>query len=82
MVEQHGEKFVACLCGFVLAPLTENWKLYATRASAAPTAAGPWIVLHSQLEMRQYGCPSCGKLLSVEVARTEDPPLWEVEVEP
>jgi acetone carboxylase gamma subunit len=79
-VEQDGRRFATCGCGFVLSPIEENWKEYATRATVSPAAAGPWVVLHQELEMREYGCPRCGRLLSVEVARKPDPPLWEIEV--
>jgi N-methylhydantoinase B len=80
IVEQEGEKLTACLCGCILGPLKENWKQYATLASVPPAAAGPWVALHRDLELREYACHGCGRLLSVEVARKTDPPLWEVEV--
>jgi N-methylhydantoinase B len=81
ILDEGGERFTACSCGFALGPLQENWKEYATRATVPARAAGPWVILHHDLELREFACPGCGKLLSVEVAQKGDSLLWEVEAE-
>ncbi len=70
---------VRCHCGHVFGPGAENWKNGAVRRLAQPSAAGPVVKLHGDLEMREYFCPQCARLHSVEIALKSDPPLWEIE---
>ncbi|MBI4321737.1 MAG: hydantoinase B/oxoprolinase family protein [Chloroflexi bacterium] len=73
-------KVFRCRCGHGLGPITENWKKYAVRKVVPATTAGPSVKLHEDLEMREYLCPGCGLLHSVEISRRDDPPLWEIEL--
>lgn len=64
------EHFVGCRCGHVLCGADTNWREYVRMATATPAALGPAIPrLDSAIEVRQYACPGCGALLSVDVRR-------------
>lgn len=71
---------VSCLCGALLGPASENWKDYATAVPISPSQAGPLVRLHADLELREYACPGCGRLLSVELAEGGSPPLKDVDI--
>ena len=77
---QRGEAFYACLCGQPLAPRTGNWRDGARRKTVEADAAGKYIRLHPELEMRQYLCPGCDGLLSVEVAERNAPEFQDIEL--
>jgi N-methylhydantoinase B len=80
LIDIRGRKIVRCRCGYQFGPPSQNWKECAIRALVPPDTAGPHVRLHEELEMRQFICPSCGVLLSTEVSRKGDPPLWEIEL--
>ncbi len=63
-----GKRF-RCLCGTDLGPATEDWKARAYRRQVAPSACGPHLTLHAELELREFVCADCGTLLELEVAR-------------
>ncbi|MBI2877538.1 MAG: hypothetical protein HYY20_11715, partial [Candidatus Tectomicrobia bacterium] len=76
-----GQRQCQCLCcGHPLGPADCNWKEFSLQRSVPPSEAGPWVALHRELELRQFLCPGCGRLLSTEVARRGELPLWEVEL--
>lgn len=78
---EEGPRSCQCLrCGHPLGPADRNWKESAWQRSIPPSEAGPWVMLHRELELRQFLCPGCGRLLGTEVARRGEPPLWEVEL--
>lgn len=79
LVESDGQKFIRCQCGYSFGPATENWKNGACTRTVPGLAAGPLVRLHQELEMREYLCPRCSRLHSVETALKKDPPLWEIE---
>jgi len=72
---------IACDCGQDLGPSDGNWKRHAARGLLEPADLGPRIRLHAELEIRGWACPGCGVLHSVEIAKRDDPPLHEVELE-
>ena len=81
LIEQEGRTFVRCgRCDHVLGPASENWKPHAARAIVPPDAIGTLIRLHQELELREFSCPNCATLLSLDVARTSDPDLFEIEI--
>ena len=75
-----GSWFVCNGCDEAVAPSGENWKHYAAHAAAAPEDLGPRIRIHADLEVLRHACPSCGKLLDVEVKRKGEAPLFDIEV--
>ncbi len=81
LVRVDGTHLVRCeRCQSALAPANENWKHYAARTVVQAEDLGPHITLHQDLEARQYACPGCGLLLSVEILTRDCPPLWEIEL--
>ncbi len=79
LAAKGGQTYIRCQCGFRFGPASENWKDGSVRRVVPGSAAGPLIKLHRDLEMREYACPQCARLHSVEIALKTDPPLWEIE---
>jgi N-methylhydantoinase B len=73
------EKVVRCRCGYQFGTSDRNWKESAILLKPPARAAGPYVRLHRDLEIRQYLCPECGRSLCTEVARKGDEILFEVE---
>ncbi|MBS1879639.1 MAG: hydantoinase B/oxoprolinase family protein [Actinobacteria bacterium] len=71
---------VACGCGHRLGSAAENWKDRALRQPlpAADLPAG--ILVHAELELARYLCPSCGRLHAVEVEERGEPPLHDLKL--
>ena len=65
---ENGRRF-RCLCGADLGPTSEDWKPRASRRVVPPEACGPYLTLHTELELREFACAECGTLLELEVAR-------------
>ena len=81
LIKEDGRMFFRCgKCDHLLGPSSENWKQHAARNLVSPDAAGPLIRLHRDLELRQFSCPSCGTLLSLDVAHKSDPDLFDIEI--
>ena len=72
---------LACVCRRFAVDAADNWKRYARRHVAGPNELGPRVKVHAGLELRMYGCPSCARLLDIEVALADDPPLFDVELD-
>ncbi len=80
LTQQGADNAVRCRkCRHVLGPASENWKHHSARGVLPPNSAGPLIRLHEKLELREFSCPNCGTLLSLDVARKEDPDLFDIE---
>ena len=75
-----GKVYFRCDCGAAFAPGSENWKPYARRASASAAELGPRITLHAELDAARYACPSCARLLDVEIGLKGEAPLFDVEI--
>ena len=75
-----GRAYFRCGCGHAFAPGDQDWKPYARQSPAKAAELGPRILLHAELEVRRYACPSCVRLLAVEVKLPGDAPLYDVEV--
>ena len=74
------QAFFRCGCGHVLAPAQENWKHYSRRSATTAAELGPRISLHQELEAVRYACPSCARLLDVEIKLKTDEPLFDFEL--
>ncbi len=72
--------YFVCNCGTPIAPARENWKDYARQSVATAAELGPRVRLHVDLEVVRHACPSCAKLLDVEVRRKGEPSLLDIEV--
>lgn len=75
-----GEIYLRCGCGHAFAPAEESWKDYARQSTASAEQLGPRISLHDELEARLYACPSCARLLDVEIKLSDDEPLRDIEL--
>ena len=71
---------VACRCGTSLGSADRNWKEKALARRVSPAELSPLIHLHEDLEAVQYACPGCGLLLSLEIKRLDEAPLWEISL--
>lgn len=71
---------VSCRCGQVLGAPGSNWREAASRKLLQPSEVGPLVKLHQDLEIRQYLCPSCGLIHSVDVEMKGHPPIWDIEI--
>jgi len=60
---------VRCSCGQDLGA-GPNWKQAAHRRTVPASAHGPLLRLHEELELREYVCPGCARLLESNVSRT------------
>jgi N-methylhydantoinase B len=79
-VDGAGEHWTRCTCGHVLAPARENWREYAGKHAGSPQAMGIALKVHELLELREYACPSCGRLHSVEVCRKGSPEPHDIRL--
>ncbi len=73
-------KVIRCKCAYQFGPADRNWKDGALCHIRDRRALGPCRKLHRDLEMRQYICPRCGVLHSVEINLKGAPPLSEIEL--
>ena len=80
VVRLNGSKLIRCRCGYQFGEASRNWKEAALKSIVSPREFGHLVKLHRDLEARQYLCPTCGILHSVEISLKKDPPLAEVEL--
>jgi len=75
--------FYACRCGKLLAPGTENYKVWVAEARRPLSVAGPecdpFNLGRGRFELREYYCPSCAALLDVDMLAVDEPVLWDVQ---
>ena len=69
----NAKRWFACACGQALAQDSGNWRDGAACRKVEPAQINTGIVLHVELEMRQYLCSSCGSSLSVDVLQKGAP---------
>jgi N-methylhydantoinase B len=87
LVSIGGSDFIVCAdCGHRLCAAGCNYKESAGRIDGALREIDPQLFpdpateLDDEIVYRQYLCPACGVLLDNEMARAEDPPLWDVQI--
>ena len=78
--QHRARTFYACVCGQLLAPRAGNWRDGARRKMLAAEATGKYLRLHPELELRQYLCPGCDGLLSVDVAEKSAAEIQDIEL--
>ena len=72
------EAHLACHeCGHSFGSPAADPKAHAQSRTLTIDRLSPWNIhgLVSEIEVREYFCPSCALLIDVEVARKDDPPL-------
>ncbi len=79
VIKVNGSRLIRCRCGYQFGPAAQNWKDGALKSVVSSRRFGYLVKLHRELEAREYLCPACGILQSVEISRQEDPSLAEVE---
>jgi N-methylhydantoinase B len=72
--------FVCGGCRTAIAPADRNWKDFARSGAARAEDLGTRIRIHDDLEVVRHACPSCAKLLDVEVKRRGEANLFDVEI--
>ncbi len=79
--------FIACAdCGHLLCGAGSNYKLSAARIDGSLHEIDPDLFpepateLDDPIAYRQYLCPNCGVLFDNELAKAEDPPVWDVQL--
>lgn len=74
------EEYVQCDCDYIIAPLKDNVKSYLGVQQIEATDIGTRAMLHEELEMHEYACPSCGIAHFVEVKRKGTAPLHDINL--
>ena len=73
-------------CRTVLGTASENFKLGTVVWDRAPDDVDshrypkPSDFCNDDIVFRTFACPSCAQLLSVEICKRGDEPLWDVEI--
>ena len=65
----------SCDCGCDLGPARGDWKSHARSTRVEPSAYGPHIRTHADLELREHVCTECGSLLEAEIVRKDEASL-------
>jgi acetone carboxylase gamma subunit len=76
--------FKCSRCGHIYGPATGNVKSYAKSKSFPITKAGPMLnpwADQPKFELREYYCPGCASMFSVELNKVDAPVLWDAEIE-
>jgi len=83
IVCKGGKPIVKAACGYEFGDFRVNWKLFSkvvVRRSSEELEEIYPALMHSDpewMELREYICPKCGKLLSVEAVPPGHPPVFE-----
>ncbi|SEU40908.1 hydantoinase B/oxoprolinase family protein [Nonomuraea wenchangensis] len=81
VIEADDARWVACHCGVVLAPATEQWRRHAGMSVVHDVhALGHATRLDEGLELRLYACPGCGRLHTADVVRREAAHLDDIRL--
>lgn len=76
-----GKRYVRCSCGHGLTEIALPWRGQAGQnVSSKVHDVSLATRLSEKLEVRQYACPSCGTLLTTDVARIGSPLLHDIEL--
>jgi acetone carboxylase gamma subunit len=80
-----GRAYCCRRCQASLGPADANYKLTALIEESPVSEANPLIgdpqrFVDQEMVYRHFYCPGCGGLLDTEVARAEDPPLWDIQL--
>lgn len=84
VVVENNVKQVACTrCNHLYGPLIDNVKSYAKMKTFPITKAGPMLnpwTVQDDFELREFYCPSCATMISVELNKKSEPILWDIEI--
>lgn len=85
LLESRGRvRFIGCRCGCMLSPADENYKDRVPELRRPIQYLGrtsdPHNVGAGSFQLREYYCPSCAVLLSVDILEAGEPTVWELEL--
>jgi N-methylhydantoinase B len=85
--EKDGLHLGCSKCAADLGPMHDNYKQHCVRRESDISTANPNIgdyrrYIDDRPVFRQFFCPGCGALIENEVARADDPLLWDIELRP
>ena len=79
-----GQKVYRCLkCGYVLCPITEDYKNYVLKNEAPISKAQPVYLAPKtdKFVLREYYCPQCGVMFEVNMVAKDQKQIWSVQLE-
>jgi N-methylhydantoinase B len=81
-----GTRYCCAKCSADLGLVSDNYKSRCVRydrpiEASNPIVGDPKRFIDPTPQFRQFCCPGCGLLIENEVAVSDDPPLWDVEIE-
>jgi N-methylhydantoinase B len=82
---RRGDSLLTCckVCGAVIGPVTENYKLRTSVAEYPITRAGLAVIPYtkeSRFVLREFYCPGCFTLFDVEINVRDAPFVWDVQL--
>jgi acetone carboxylase gamma subunit len=82
VTEVDDQKVYKCSkCGYILCPITENYKNSALKMEA-PISKGQPEYLASKSDkfiLREYYCPQCGGMFEVDMVAKGEKEIWSVQ---
>lgn len=86
VADRAGHRVIGCSkCRCELCGADQNFKDYCAVTVLPLTAVNPWMVdpkiyIDDEVVLRNYACPDCGLLLTTELERPDQPPLWDIQL--
>ncbi len=87
VTQVDGRAFIVCAdCGHYLCEAAGNYKLGCARIDGSLNELDDFLYGDAEEELddtmvyRSYICPGCGVLMENELARSEEPPFWDVQL--
>jgi acetone carboxylase gamma subunit len=81
--EGESRKIRCSCCGHVYGSASENVKTLARMKTFPITKAGPLMnpwEEQKDFELREFYCPQCASMFSVELNRKTEPILWDISI--
>lgn len=83
VVEQGGAKVIKCYrCDHIYGPAADNVKTHAKMKTFPISKAGPMLNPWREMddfELREFYCPNCATMISVELNRKDEPIVWDID---
>ena len=83
LVQADEGQIVACVCGELLAPPGVSYKACCAARSLPLSVAGPnsdpFGLGDDRFELREYSCPACASVLTVDVVEPGEPLIADFE---
>lgn len=84
IIEDEEIKKVKCVkCDFIYGPASKNVKNMCKMKTFPITKAGPlvnpWVEMND-FELREFYCPKCATMFTVELNKKGEPLVWDIEM--